>query len=162
MRPALVKYFRRKCGAIEEAEDLAQDVLVNALAHIEGRTPEQAKGYIFRSAVNRWRDRQRRAFTRGTTVEWDENALGSPGGHANEEIGPERVFIVEQALHQVALALLELSERTRDVFILVRIEQMKQSAVAAALGVSVSTVEKELVRALAHLARCASRWDAMP
>lgn len=162
MRPALVKYFKRKCGASEEAEDLAQDVLVRALGHITWKTPEQAKGYIFRSAVNRWRDRRRRDLTHGTTVEWNESVLGTEDCNTNEEIGPERVLIVEQELQHVAIALLELSERTRDVFMLVRLEQMKQSAVAETLGVSVSTVEKELVKALAHLARCASRWDGAP
>ena len=162
MRPALVKYFERKCGSMEEAEDLAQDVLVRALGHVTWETTEQAKGYIFRAAVNRWRDRGRRALTHGTTVEWDEAALGAAGALesiTNKEIVPERVLIIEQQLFHVANALLELGERTRDVFVLVRLEGMKQTVVAEMLGISVSTVEKELVRALAHLARCVSDWD---
>jgi RNA polymerase sigma-70 factor (ECF subfamily) len=165
MRPALVKYFERKCGSTEEAEDLAQDVLVRALGHVTWETPEQAKGYIFRSAVNRWRDRRRRAITHGTTVEWDEAALGAAGALEsiiNEGIVPERVLIVEQDLFHIATALQELSERARDVFVLVRLEGLKQTAVAETLGISVSTVEKELVRALAHLSRCVSDWDKTP
>lgn len=162
MRPALVKFFERRCGSSDEAEDLAQDVLLRALAHVTWKTPEQAKGYIFRAAVNRWRDRGRRAVTHGTTVQWNEETLGAAGAvdsMTNEEIVPERVLIVEQELFHVATALQELSERARDVFMLVRLEGMKQSAVAELLGISVSTVEKELVKALAHLARCASRRD---
>lgn len=151
MRPALVKYFRRKCGATEEAEDLAQDVLVRALAHATWKSPDQAKGYIFRSAVNRWRDRRRMALTHGITVAPDDATLGI----LNEEIGPEHVLIVEQELHRVETALLKLNVRTRDIFLLIRLEQMKHAAVAEMLGISVSTVEKELVKALAHLARCA-------
>ena len=158
MRPALVKYFRRKCGAIEEAEDLAQDVLMRALAHTTWKTPEHAKGYIFRAAVNRWRDHRRKALTHGVTVEWDETAAQN----LNEEIDPEHVLRVEQELHHVAAALLKLNERTRDVFLLIRLEQMKHAAVAEMLGISVSTVEKELVKALAHLARCARRRDGTP
>jgi RNA polymerase sigma factor (sigma-70 family) len=162
MRPALVKYFERKCGVPAEAEDLAQDVLLRALGHVVWKTPEQAKGYIFRAAVNRWHDRRRRALTHGRTVQWDEDALSAAGALesiSNEEIAPERVLKVEQELFHVATALLELSERCQDVFVLVRLEGMKQHAVAETLGISVSTVEKELVKALAHLARCASRWD---
>jgi RNA polymerase sigma factor (sigma-70 family) len=158
MRPALVKYFRRRCGSMEEAEDLAQDVLVRALAHASWQSAEQAKGYIFRAAINRWRDRQRMALTHGVTVEWNDAATVD----LDEEISPEHVLIVEQELHRVATALLQLSERTRDVFIMIRLEQMKQAAVAEMLGVSVSTVEKELVKALAHLARCAARQDGIP
>ncbi len=155
MRPALVKYFRRKCGSTEEAEDLAQDVLVRALAHGGWKSPEQAKGYIFRAAVNRWHDRRRRDRTHGVTVQWDEDAASRLG----EEITPERVLVIEQAFDHVVAALLELNDRTRDVFILIRLEQMKQSAVAEMLGISVSAVEKHLVKALAHLARRAGQAD---
>jgi len=54
MRPALVKYFKRKTSNLVEAEDLAQDVLLRALTHANWKSQEQAKGYIFRTAVNRW------------------------------------------------------------------------------------------------------------
>lgn len=159
MRPALLKYFRRKCGAADQAEDLAQDVLVKVLAHATWKTPEQAKGYIFRSAVNRWRDYRRMSLTRGVTLAWDDAATAELTEclAKNEETGPEHVLIVEQELKRVAAALRQLNERTRDVFLLLRLEQMKQAAVAQMLGVSVSTVEKELVKALTHLARCATQ-----
>jgi RNA polymerase sigma-70 factor (ECF subfamily) len=158
MRPALVKFFRRRCGTTHEAEDLAQDVLVKVLPRATWKSPEQAKGYIFRAAVNHWRDRNRKTQTRGVAVEWNE-ALEPD---VDEEISPEHVVTVEQTLTQVAGALLELDERSRDVFVLIRLEQMKQSAVAEMLGVSVSTVEKELVKALAHLARRARQWNGTP
>jgi RNA polymerase sigma factor (sigma-70 family) len=153
MRPALVKYFKRKCGNTAEAEDLAQDVLVRAFARPGWTSTERARGYIFRAAVNRWRDRNRRALTHGTTVAWDDAASFA----LDEEISPERVVVVEQELHRVASALRELSERTRDVFMLIRLEQMKQAEIAAMLGISVSAVEKHLAKALAHLARVAGR-----
>lgn len=163
MRPALMKYFKRKCGAADLAEDLAQDVLVRTLGHATWETPEQARGYIFRSAVNRWRDHRRKTLTHGTTVEWDEAAAELAGFLSNnEETAPEHVLIVEQELNCVAHALGELSERTRDIFLLIRLEGMKQLAVAEMLGISVSTVEKELVKALAHLARRARQWVGVP
>ncbi len=153
MRPALVKYFKRKCGSLTEAEDLAQDVLTRALAHSSWDSLEKAKGYIFRAAVNRWHDRNRRVRTRGPTVGWDDSAPYA----TDEEKSPERVLGVEQQLHHVVEALLELNDRTRDVFILIRLEQMKQADIAEMLGISVSAVEKHFARALAHLARFAAR-----
>jgi len=162
MRPALVKYFRRKCGGTDEAEDLAQDVLVRALRHATWESLEQAKGYIFRSAVNRWRDRKRMTRTHGTAVGWDGDANHVLDEEINEGITPERVLIGEQELHCVAMALQELNERTRDVFMLIRLEQMRYAEVAEMLGISVSTVEKELVKALAHVARCAGRREGTP
>lgn len=153
LRPALVKYFLRKCGNGAEAEDLAQDVLVRALSKARWESAEQAKGYIFRIAVNRWRDRKRRSLTHGTVIEWDDAAAFAQA----EETCPERVLSNEQELHAVAAALQQLGERTRDVFMLFRLEQLKHGQIAEMFGISVSAVEKHVSKAVAHLARCAAR-----
>lgn len=153
LRPALVKYFVHKCGNVAEAEDLAQDVLVRALSKTEWESAEQVKGYIFRIAVNRWHDRNRRGLTRGVAVEWDDSATFAQA----EESSPERVLSNEQELHGVIAALQELGERTRDVFMLFRLEQMKHGEIAQLFGISVSAVEKHVAKAVAHLARRAAQ-----
>ena len=153
LRPALLKYFLRKCRNAAEAEDLAQDVLERALAHSRWESAEHAKGYIFRIAVNRWHDRNRRRMTHGSVVEWDDAAAYAQA----EGISPERVLTGRQELHVVVAALLELSERTRDVFMLDRLEHLKHGEIAQIFGISVSAVEKHVSKAVAHLARCAAR-----
>jgi RNA polymerase sigma-70 factor (ECF subfamily) len=70
-----------------------------------------------------------------------------------EGIPLERVVLSEEALHRVDAALLQLNERTRDVFVLNRLEQMKNREIAQMLGISESAVEKHMTKALAHLAR---------
>ena len=149
MRPALVKYFQRKCKNAVEAEDLAQDVIVRILAHTNWKSAEHAKSYMFRAAVNRWRDRERRRVTHGTEVQWDDHSTFG----LIEEITPDRLLEAEQDLQAVVAALLELNERTRDVFILARLEQMKRDEIATMFRISVSAVEKQLAKALAHIAR---------
>jgi RNA polymerase sigma-70 factor (ECF subfamily) len=52
-----------------------------------------------------------------------------------------------------------MNERTRDVFLLVRLENMKQAEIAARLGISVSAVEKHLAKALAQVARAMNPVD---
>jgi RNA polymerase sigma factor (sigma-70 family) len=148
MRPALVKYFRRKTGNTAEAEDLAQDVLVRALGHAHWTSPSQAKGYIFRAAINRWRDRRRRVGTWGQSVTW-EDAEDEIEGAENT---PERVLMLQEEIVQVVRALESMNERTRAVLMLIKLEQMKVAAVAGMLGISVSAVNKHLARALARLA----------
>jgi len=161
MRPALIKYFRRKTGSVTEAEDLAHDVLTSAFTHARWTTPDQAKGYIFRAAINRWRDRHRRLKTRGVTIPWDESAeVAEAQSRANSS--PERVLIVNEELDQVARALEELSVRTRTVLMLIRLEQMKVATVAQVLGISVSAVNKHLSKGMAHLAQVRKRQDAVP
>ena len=48
-------------------------------------------------------------------------------------------------------ALPELGERTRDIFILARLENMQHREIAAMYGISVSAVEKSMLKAMAHL-----------
>jgi RNA polymerase sigma factor, sigma-70 family len=149
LRPALLQYFRRKTGNTTEAEDLTQEVLLRALLHTTWKTPEQAKGYIFRIAINYWRDRKRRAATHGISTEWNE-ITGQALGTQNP---PECVLVVREELDQVAAALEELNVRTRTVLMLIKLEQMRIASVAEMLGISVSAVNKHLARGLAHLAQ---------
>ena len=148
-RSVLVKYFTRKCGNVTEAEDLAQDSLERVLKYAHLESVEQAKAYIFRVAVNRWHDHSRGMWRRGALVEWDDAAAFAE----HEETSPERVLTGEQELHGVVAALQELGERTRDVFMLDRLEHMKHAEIAVLYGISVSSVEKHVAKAVAHLAR---------
>jgi len=49
------------------------------------------------------------------------------------------------------VALRELPTRVRAVFVLARFEELKAPEIASRLGVSISTVEKDMRRAVAHL-----------
>src|SRR3546814_18012524 len=71
-----------------------------------------------------------------------------------EDRSPERVLLGQDALQQVLAALAELNERTRDIYILFRLENIRQREIASLYGISQSTVEKEVMRATLHLARC--------
>lgn len=159
LRPALLKFFQRKLGSTAEAEDLTQDVLLRALLHTHWKTPEQVKGYVFRIAVNCWRDRGRRVRAHGTSIRWDE---------APEEIketgaqnSPECALVVREELDQVAAALEQLSVRTRTVLVLIKLEQMRIATVAEMLGISRSAVNKHLARGLAHLAELRKHQEGL-
>jgi RNA polymerase sigma-70 factor (ECF subfamily) len=82
-------------------------------------------------------------------VAWDEqSALAVSDGFS-----PERLVSAQQELVHVLGALQELGQRTREVLMLCRLEQMKHAEIAREMGISVSSVEKHLVRAMTHLAR---------
>jgi len=161
MRPALVKYFKRKTGNAVEAEDLAQDVLLRALTHPNWKTPDQAKGYIFRTAVNRWRDSLRRQRIRGVTVAWDESSQEHANGNTGVENLPERVLIAGEELNQVIRALQGMNVRTRTVLMLIKLEQMRVATVAEMLGISASAVGKHLAKGIAQLAVLRKQQDRL-
>jgi RNA polymerase sigma-70 factor (ECF subfamily) len=155
MRPALVTYFARKTGNVTEAEDLAQDVLARALAHATWSSAEEARGYIFRAAVNRWRDRCRRLGAQPVLLpleEFENEESGSP-------FSPERVLVSKEEFRLIDRALNELNLRTKAVLLLVKVERMKISTVADMLGISSRAVDKHLAKALAHLLKARDRQE---
>ena len=74
-----------------------------------------------------------------------------------EDINPERVLIAKENLVEVLACLDELGERTKNIFILFRLEGMKQKDIATLYGIGQSTVEKHVMRAVLHLARRCGR-----
>jgi RNA polymerase sigma-70 factor (ECF subfamily) len=155
MRPALLKYFLRKTGNATEAEDLTQDVLARSLIHAHWQSFEEAKGYIFRTAINRWHDRYQQARNQAKTVEWDQVAEAALG----TENPPETVLIVREELNQIFQTLEGMNERTRTVLVLVKVEQMKVAVVAEMLGISVRAVNKHLSKGIEALIRLRKRQD---
>ena len=153
-RPALLRYFQRKGIHPPDDEDAVQEVFVR-LARRDGLADQVASldAYIFAAAAHVATDLHRRGASRGAGKHdpYDE-AL-----HAPEDYGPEEVFQGRQALDLVRMALKELPERTRTVFILARLEHMRQAEIARRLGVSVNAVEKHLHRAVVHLAERVER-----
>lgn len=156
VRPLLLQYFRRRCKNAAEAEDLTQDVLLRVLCRIRTQSEEEARGYVFRAAANRWRDRGRRLLTRGETVEWSDESLNGQ----SEEITPECVLLAQEEVKQVLRALDELTERTRDILILFKLERVKIADIARMFNISVSAVNKHLAKALEHLATRLGEQDA--
>lgn len=146
-RPALMSFFLRRIRDHAEAEDLTQEVFVRLTALEIG--PDNPDGYIFQAAANLLRDRGRRARVRAgyrQAVEFEE-------GQRSEQITPARVLDGKESLERVLKALKSLPERTRAIFILYRLENMKQREIGEMFGISASAVEKHVVKAVAALAR---------
>ena len=147
LRPALLRYFERRGVPADEAEDAAQEVFAR-LSRREGVAAiERLDAYLFETAANVAVDYYRHGATRraGAHDTYEETV------HALEDFSPERVYCGREELGALLRGLRELPERTRNVFLLARLENMKQAEIARRLGVSVSGVEKHLARAIAHL-----------
>lgn len=159
-RRPLMSYFQRRARNRQDAEDLTQEVFLRILRRDETVPLENAEVYLFRIAGNLLRDRARRAATHKASehgsldtaaVEFANSGLLAPG--LVEDRGPERVLISQESLTEVLRALDELGDRTRDIFMLYRLEKMKHRDIAAIYGMTVSAVEKHIAKAGVHLAR---------
>jgi RNA polymerase sigma factor (sigma-70 family) len=154
-RGPLMVYFLRRVRHHGEAEDLTQETFVRLLGSGTFQQADQAHAYVFRVASNLLRDRARMAVRRrwspGGFLDWsrsDEQSL-----EVSEDREPERVLIGRERLQEVLEALDELGERTKNVFLLFRLEGMKQKEIAALYGMGLSTVEKHVIAATFHLAK---------
>jgi len=152
-RRPLMSFFLRRVGNRADAEDLTQQVFVRILGSDDGLRIEDAEAFVFKVATNLLRDRARSVGRRGGGVmPLDEAVVGEVAREFMEDRSPERVLLGRESLADVLQALDELGQRTRDIFILFRLENMKQREIAAIYGISQSTVEKQVMRATLHLA----------
>jgi RNA polymerase sigma factor (sigma-70 family) len=155
----LLRYFLRRVRDRAQAEDLVQDALLRVLRAFECEVIEHPESYVFKVAANLLKDSRRHAVRHPTVAgaAIEEGVAGEVGGTLVDERSPERVLDGETSLAQVLQALSELSEVTRNVFVLFRLEHMKQKDIAALYGIAQSTVEKHVMRAVVHLARRCGR-----
>ncbi len=152
-RGPLKSYFSRRIRNQAEVEDLVQEVLIKVLRASASPDIRDAEAYIFTTARNLLRDRHRQAVRQGVQgyLSIEEAEALQADGHLVEEITPERVLIGRDALSDVLAALAELGVLTRNIFILFRLENMKQKDIAALYGIGQSTVEKHVMKAMLHL-----------
>jgi RNA polymerase sigma-70 factor (ECF subfamily) len=146
-RPALMAFFLRRIGNHAEAEDLTQDVLLRVTKRGSAIDASRPDAYVFQIAANLLRDRGRRHVVRSNYLQSFEAFSAAD----MEERDPDRVLQARQSLATVIRAVRELPERTRTIFVLFRLEGMKQREIADHLGLSVRTVELHVIRASVHL-----------
>jgi RNA polymerase sigma-70 factor (ECF subfamily) len=175
-RRPLMKFFMRRVRNIAEAEDLTQEVFTRTLGSEEFPHIERRDSFLFTIATNLLRDRHRASRRRapgaahagaasGTASVAPETigkeaVFGDPAGAVAgeafepvEDRGPERVLQGCESLAEVLASLDTLGERTRDIFILFRLENMKQREIAELFGTTQKAVEKHVLKAVMHLAR---------
>jgi RNA polymerase sigma factor (sigma-70 family) len=148
-RPALLAYFLRRLPNPAEAEDLAHDVFLR-LAGVPLEQLRSADAYIFHVAANLLRDRARRWKVRGDYAAAQVAAIDAQDLET-QAFDPERIEVGRRTLAALMAQLMELPKRTREIFILYRVENVARRNIAQAYGLSISTVEKEVARATAFL-----------
>ena len=155
----LLSYFLRRVRDRAQAEDLVQDALLRVIRASECEVIVHPESYVFKVAANLLKDSRRHALRHPTVTSAaiEEDVGGEVEETLVDERSPERVLDGETSLAQVLQALSELSELTRNVFILFRLEHMKQKDIATLYGIAQSTVEKHVMRAVLHLARRCGR-----
>ncbi|MDT4840753.1 putative RNA polymerase sigma factor FecI [compost metagenome] len=138
----LLQLIRRIVGDRSTAEDLAQDTFLRLWDRQLG---EGDRSLLFRTgqnlALDHLRARQVRSRHAREQVQDDE----SPDLHQQAE--------AHQELEHLLRRLRGLPRRCQQVFLLSRVDGLSYGSIAERLGVSLSTVEKDMIRVLQHCQR---------
>ncbi|MFY9348800.1 MAG: RNA polymerase sigma factor [Sphingobium sp.] len=156
-RPALLRFLRAR-GAGDDAEDLLQDMWMKLEAKDLGPVADPVP-YLYRAANNLMLDRYRSATRRERREQdWSENAGGVMADPVEATAIDERM-IFNQRLEQVRAVLRALGPRVELVFRRFRLEGVGQKLIAEELGVSLTTVEKDLQKAYRALLALKQKFD---
>jgi RNA polymerase sigma-70 factor (ECF subfamily) len=143
LSPVVHRVLSRLLGPQHDAADAAQEVMIRFFARVDRVRDSSMRSYVvgicYRVASEERRSQRiRRMF-----------------GLTQTGAVPEQAFVTDvegrAALRRLDAALQLLGSRERALFVLRHIEQLELDEVAAALGTSVSTARRQLVRVRGRL-----------
>jgi RNA polymerase sigma factor (sigma-70 family) len=140
----LLRYLRRVWPRREEIHDLRQEIYVRVYeAALKGR-PTAPRAFVMAAARNLVVDRLRRGRVVSIEAVGDQQVLDV----MVDELSPERRLSAWQELRRVTRALNGLPRRCREVVWLKRVHDLSMQEVADLLGLSVRTVENQVLRGM--------------
>lgn len=136
-----------------DAEDVVQSALVRMLEYRRANGVKNPEAFVARAAVNLAIDeRRQRARRPEEGLDYITEALAD--GHPLQD----EVLRTRERLARLKLGMSRLSPRTREVFLLHRLEGLKYREIAELLGITVSAVEKHVAKASLFLTGWTEKW----
>jgi RNA polymerase sigma factor (sigma-70 family) len=152
----LRNFIRRRVPDPLDAEDILQDVFYRLVEANRLLMPiEHVTGWLFRVARNRITD----LFRKKEPENFSEIELADEGGELlqfenllpSSDAGPEALFARGVLLDEMELALDELPEEQREVFVAHEFDGLSFKELSAQTGVSVNTLLSRKRYAVRHL-----------
>lgn len=148
----LVRFIESMLGERAPAEEVAQDVMLELWRRRQTLTVDTSlQGYLFRAARNRSLNylRHEKVVNRGSAFA-AQDMVSPPTGDRR---------ITEAQIDQALRAALDaLPPRCREVFELSRVQGLKYAEIAAALNISIKTVEAQMGKALRIVRERMAPW----
>ncbi|WP_076070329.1 RNA polymerase sigma factor [Sphingomonas montana] len=163
-RDRLVRFLEAR-GAGDAAEDVFQELWMKLATHPTGPVG-QPLSYLYRAANNLMLDRYR--SLRQAALR--DHAWADPDGAQDRDdaaiaqspvTSVERTLIAREELARADAAVTALGPRAATCFRRFRLDGISQKAIAAELGISLSTVESDLRKAYGALVELRRQIDAV-
>jgi RNA polymerase sigma factor (sigma-70 family) len=155
-RSRLRNFIRRRVPDPCDAEDIVQEVFYELVEANRLLMPiEHVTAWLFRVARNRITD----LFRKNKPKTFSDGAVEGEGGEVlqiedllpSPDAGPEALYVRSVLFEEMELALDELPEEQRDVFVAHELEGRSFKEMAAQTGVSVNTLLSRKRYAVLHL-----------
>jgi len=152
----LRNFIRRRVPDPRDAEDILQDVFYELVEANRLLMPiEHVTGWLFRVARNRitdlFRKRTPESFTDAAVVDENDELLRLEDLLPSADAGPEAIYARGVLLDALELAIDELPDEQRDVFVAHELEGRTFKEMAAESGVSLNTLLSRKRYAILHL-----------
>jgi RNA polymerase sigma-70 factor (ECF subfamily) len=146
----LRRVARRTRG--DDAEDLLHSAFLRLQSYHNRKNVENPTAFLIRAATNIWVDNYRHDQL-STSVAADLK-------HESQNHAPlqDEVIAARARLARVKTGLDHLSPRTREIFLMHRLHNLKYREIAEQLGISQSAVEKRIAKATLFLTEWTEGW----
>jgi RNA polymerase sigma factor (sigma-70 family) len=150
----VLKSIARHTHGRPDPEELLNTAFLRLERYQEQHTVANPMAFLVRTARNLAIDeyRHEQIFARYLTD-------SSPGAQ-DLDAAPlqDEVFAARARLERVKLGLAQLPSRTREIFLMYRLEDMKCREIAGRVGLSESSVEKHIAKAMFFLTKWVEGW----
>jgi RNA polymerase sigma factor (sigma-70 family) len=163
----LRNFIRRRVPDPRDAEDILQDVFYELVEANRLLMPiEHVTGWLFRVARNRitdlFRKKKTESFSDNAVAGEDDERLQLEDLLPSPDAGPEALYARNVLLDELELAVDELPEEQREVFVAHELDGRSFKEMAAETGVSVNTLLSRKRYAVLHLrARLQSMYNEL-
>ncbi len=159
-RALLQRFLAARTRDTALAEDLLQDVWIKITTGTQSGPIDNPLAYLYKMCEYTARDAHRsevRKLARETL--WSE-AGSDFSAERSDHLTPEKITIERDQLKRALTELEKLPDKTREIFIDFRINQITQKEIARSQNISISAVEKHLQRAYRVIAKFRKNNDA--
>lgn len=151
----LRRYLARMLGNPTEAQDVAHDAYLRVKPELDQQRAHHPEALLYttarRLALNQIKRRRISPISGGPA--WVDDAATTAPGVVQQ-------VMARQELHHLEQAIAQLPSGCRAVLLLRKLELLSHQEIAARLGISISTVEKQHARALRLLRTALSAASA--
>ncbi|NMH88405.1 RNA polymerase sigma factor [Flavivirga algicola] len=139
----VTKYIYYKCGDLQQAEDIVQNIFVKLWQLCATISFSKAKSYIYRACNNSFLNEIKH---QKVVLRHQQDVIAN-----TDYESPDFLIEVNEFRTKLKDAINELSVKEREVFLLSRVEQKTYREIAEITGLTVKAIERRMSKALKEL-----------